>query len=216
MDDLLMNFNEKFKYYRQYICGKDIQVFEKDLFHFQFVKYLNKINNNFIWIGTKRELGKEHEKGEEEEVIFKEPISITFESLRAMFNEIILLKMIENEFTIKLIGICFPTENMLHSRMKINKMIESTSKEDYLHHQMLMIVEKSPFGSLADCFEEMKACSVSLKLKIAFDIARGMNILFLKSGMKIIHRNIKPENIFIFSMNNQPMKSIPFMPNWEI
>ena len=108
--DLLMNFNEKFKHYRQYICGKDIQVFERDLFHFQFVKYLNKINNNFVWIGTKRELGK-HEEGEkEEEVIFKEPISITFESLRALFNEIILLKMIENEFTIKLIGICFPTE----------------------------------------------------------------------------------------------------------
>ena len=216
--DLLMNFNEeKFKHFRQYICGKDIQVFERDLFHFQFVKYLNKTSNNFVWIGTKRELGKEHEKGEGEEeegeeVIFKEPISITFESLRAMFNEIILLKMIENEFTIKLIGICFPTEDMLHSRMKMenlsNKMIDLTPKEDYLNHQMFMIVEKSPFGSLADCFEEMKSCSVVLKLKIAFDIARGMNILFLKSGMKIIHRNIKPENIFIFSMDEHSTNEI--------
>ena len=202
--DLLMNFNEKFKHYRKYICGKDIQVFERDLFHFQFVKYLNKINNYFVWSGTKRELGKEHE----EEVIFKEPISITVESLRAMFNEIILLKMIENEFTIKLIGICFPTEDLLHSRMEINKTIELTSKEDYLNHQMLMIVEKSPFGSLADRFEEMKACSISLKLKIAFDIARGINILFLKSGMKIIHRNIKPENIFIFSMDEHSTSEI--------
>ena len=60
--NLLMNFNENFKYYRQYICGKDIQVFERDLFHFQFVKYLNKTNNNFVWIGTKREIGKKHEK----------------------------------------------------------------------------------------------------------------------------------------------------------
>ena len=202
--DLLMNFNEKFKQYRQYICGNDIQVLGRDLFHFQFVKYLNKINNNFVWIGTMRELGKEHEEGGEE-VIFKEPISITFENLKAILNEIILLKMIENEFTIKLIGICFPTEDMLESRMKMenlsNKMIELTSKEDYLNHQMLMIVEKSPFGSLADCFDEINKCSISLKLKIAFDIARGMNILFLKSGMKIIHRNIKPENIFIFSMD---------------
>ena len=105
------------------------------------------------------------------------------------------LKMIANEFTLKLIGICFPTDD---SRMKMesfsNKMIELPPKEDYLNHQM--IVEKSPFGSLAYCFEEIKTCSVSLKLKIAFDTARGMNILFLKSGMKIIHRNIKPENIF--------------------
>ena len=93
--------------------------------------------------------------------------------------------------------------------MKINKtVIELTSIEDYLHHQMLMVVEKSPFGSLADCFEEMKACSVSLKLKIAFDIARGMNILFLKSEMKIIHRNIKPENIFIFSMDEHATNEI--------
>ena len=81
--DLLMNFNEKFKHYRQYICGNDIQVFEKDLFHSQFVKYLNIINNNFVWIGTIREFGKEHEDGEEEgeeigeEVIFKEPCSFT-------------------------------------------------------------------------------------------------------------------------------------------
>ena len=46
------------------------------------------------------------------------------------------------------------------------------------------------------------------ELKIAFDIARGMNILFLKSGMKIIHRNIKPENIFIFSMDEHSTNEI--------
>ena len=203
--DLMMNFNVKFKHYQKYICGKDIQIFESDLFHCKFNKYLNKINNNFVWIGTIK-LGKT------EEVVFKEPISITLENLKAMLNEIILLKMIENEFTLKLIGICFPTENLLNSRMNLeisaNKMIELPSKEAYLNHQMLMIVEKSPFGSLADCFEEINECSVSMKLKIAFDIARGMNILFLKSGMKIIHRNIKPENIFIFSMDEHSTMEI--------
>ena len=198
--DLLLNFNHNFKNYRQYICGNDIQVFESDVFQYKFTKYLNKTNKKFVWVGTIREFEKE-----EKEFIFKESISTNFENLKAMFNEIILLKMIENEFTLKLIGICFPTNDLLNSRAILdtpsNKMIDLTSKEDYLKHQMLMIVEKSPFGSLADCFEEMKACSVSLKLKIAFDIARGMNILFLKSGMKIIHRNIKPENIFIFSLD---------------
>ena len=197
--DLLMNFNStNFKKYRQYICGNDIQVFESG---FRFIKYLNQINNNFTWIGTIRELENERD----EEVIFKEPISITLENLKSMLNEIILLKMIENEFTLKLIGICFPTDDLANSRSMLenlsNKMIELQSKEDYLNHQMLMIVEKSPFGSLADCFDDINKCSISLKLKIAFDIARGMNILFLKSGMKIIHRNIKPENIFIFSMD---------------
>ena len=205
--DLLMNFNAC-KHYRQYICGNDIQVLESDLFHFKFIKYLNQINNNFVWIGTMRELGKEHEK----EVIFKEPISITFENLKSMLNEIILLEMMENEFTLKLIGICFPTDELWTCRMKLeslsNKMIEFTSKEEYLNHQMLMIVEKSPFGSLADCFAQINKCSISLKFKIAFDIARGMNILFLKSGMKIIHRNINPENIFIFSMDEYSTNSI--------
>ena len=200
--DLVMNFNAKFKH----IFGNNIRVLENDLFHCKFIKYLNKINNNFAWIGSIRVFEKE------EEVIFKEPISITFEDLKAILSEIILLKMIENEFTLSLIGICFPTDDLLSSRMDLetssNKMIGLTSKEDYLNHQMLMIVEKSPFGSLADCFEEIKACSVSLKLKIAFDIARGMNILFLKSGMKIIHRNIKPENIFIFSMDEHSTNGI--------
>ena len=198
--DLLLNFNENFKNYQKYICGNDIKIFESDVFHLKFIKYLNKINKKYVWLGTIGELGKE-----EKEVIFKESISTNFENLKAMFNEIILLKMIENEFTLKLIGICFPSYDLLNSRANLetstNKMIELTSKEDYLNHQMLMIVEKSPFGSLANCFDEIKACSVSMKLKIAFDIARGMNMLFLKSGMKIIHRNIKPENIFIFSMD---------------
>ena len=209
--DLMMNFNTKFKHYQKYICGNGIQILKNDLFHCKFTKYLNKINNNFVWIGEIRELGKK----KEEEVIVKEPISILFEDLKAILNEIILLKMIENEFTLKLIGIYFPTDDSLNSRMNLetpsNKMIGLTSKEDYLNHQMLMIVEKSPFGSLADCFEEIKSCSTSLKLKIAFDIARGMNILFLKSGMKIIHRNIKPENIFIFSMDEHSTNEINFI-----
>ena len=205
-NDLLMNFNVKCKKYRQYICGNDIQIFDSDLFQLKFTKYLNKINSNFAWVGTiKNDLV-------EEEVIFKEPISITFENLKSILNEIILLKMIENEFTLKLIGICFPTEDLFNSRMEMenssNKIIELPPKDNYLNHQMLMIVEKSPFRSLADCFEEMKACSTSLKLKIAFDIARGMNMLFLKSGMKIIHRNIKPDNIFIFSMDEHSINEI--------
>ena len=205
--DLLLYFNENFKNYQKYICGNDIKVFESDVFHYKFIKYLNKINNKFVWLGTIGEFGKE-----EKEVIFKESISTNFENLKAMFNEIILLKMIENEFTLKLIGICFPTYDLLNSRAILeipsNKMIESTTKEDYLNHQILMIVEKAPFGSLADCFNEIKACSVYVKLKIAFDIARGMNMLFLKSGMKILHRNIKPENIFIFSTDEQSTNEI--------
>ena len=205
--DLLMNF-KVYKANRQYICGNDIQVFESDLFHFKLIKKMKQINNNFVWIGTIRELAKEHE----EEVIFKEPISITFENLKSIFNETILLKMIENQFTLKLIGICFPSDDLWTSRMKLeslsNKMIGLPSKEDCPNHQMLMIVEKSPFGSLADCFDEITKWSTSWKLKIAFDIARGMNILFLKSGMKIIHRNIKPENIFIFSMDEHSTNEI--------
>ena len=198
--DLVMNF--KFKNNQKYICGNDIQVFESDKFHCKFIKYLDKINDKFVWIG---EMNLEAlTSNKQQQVIFKEPISINFENIKGMVNEIMLLKMIENEFTLKLIGICFPSRILLSHRNKLetsNQMIGSNSEEDFLNHQMLMIVEKSPFGSLADCFEEIKACSVHLKLKIAFDIARGMNILFLKSGMKIIHRNIKPENIFIFSMD---------------
>ena len=207
--DLMMNFNAlHFKHYSKYIYGNDIQIFESDKFHCKFNKYVNKINDKFVWIGEM----KETLASNKQQVIFKEPISINFENIRSMVNEIMLLKMIENEFALQLIGICFPSRVLWSLRNKLettsNQMIGLNSEEDYLNHQMLMIVEKSPFESLADCFEEMKACSVSLKLKIAFDIARGMNILFLKSGMKIIHRNIKPENIFIFSMDEHSTMEI--------
>ena len=204
--DLLMNFNAKFKHYQQYFCG-NVKVFESDLFLCKYIKFLHKINNNFVWRGSICELGNE-EKGEE--FIFKEAVSITPDSLKSILNEIILLKMIENELMVKLVGICFPTDGLLISRINLdtsNKLFGLTTHEDYLNHQILM-VEESPLGSLANCFEDIKACSMLLKLKIAFDIARGMNILFLKSGMKIIHRDIKPENIFIVSMDEHSTREI--------
>ena len=52
-----------------------------------------------------------------------------------------------------------------------------------------------------------KKNSTKLKLKIAFDVARGLNSLYLKSGVKLIHRDVKSENIFIFSLDENSVSS---------
>ena len=120
----------------------------------------------------------------------------------------------ENQFTIRLLGICIPSMRFLDSRKKIH-LIEmdnvaspnsysSFNEEEYLNHQILMIIEEAPWGDLASCHEIIQEKnSTLLKLKIALDIARGLNSLYFKSGVKLIHRDVKSENVFIFSLDEK-------------
>ena len=57
-------------------------------------------------------------------------------------------------------------------------------------------------GDLTHCHDIIQEKnSTKLKLKIAFDVARGLNSLYSKYGVKLIHRDVKSENVFIFSID---------------
>ena len=126
-----------------------------------------------------------------------------------------MMKIVENQFTIKLLGLCIPSMRLLDSRKKMqwqeednNHSLFAKNEEEYLDHQMLMIIEEAPWGDLTHCHEIIREKnSIKLKLKIAFDVARGLNSLYFKSGVKLIHRDVKSENIFIFSLDEKSVSS---------
>ena len=62
----------------------------------------------------------------------------------------------------------------------------------------MLIMEYLPFGSLYQFLEERKgeALSLNFRLKIAFDIARGMQVLS-SSSPPLIHRDLKSPNVLM-------------------
>jgi len=65
-------------------------------------------------------------------------------------------------------------------------------------NQTLLVLESCKFGVLTAHFNQKKLSNV-LKKMIAIDIAKGMQFLHEN---KIIHRNLKTENIFLVSFSN--------------
>ena len=196
---ILSNFKQYLQF-RKYFIPSDIRIFDYDQ-----CKLIKHLGSGQIYLGyTKTDNLKQN-------VVFKEPKFVSFESLNNLINECMVMKIVENDFTVKLLGICFPSVHFLDSRKKIqlarDHSYSNFNEEEYLNHP-IMIMEEAPWGDLTHCHKIIQEKnSTKLKLKIAFDIARGLNSLFLKTGVNLIHRAIKSENVFIFSMDENSVLS---------
>ena len=213
--NILFNFrkNEDFQ---KFIIPSDIKLFDSEIHRCKFNKKLGSGGFAQVYLGkmlfnlSNRRIHK---------VVFKETRFVSFDSLRKLINECMMMKIVENQFTIKLLGVCIPSMRLLDSRKKIHLSEEDNSsqsaitfvnnyEDEYLNHQILMIIEEAPWGDLTHCHEIIQEKnSTKLKLKIAFDVARGLNSLYFKSGVKLIHRDVKSQNIFIFSLDENSVSS---------
>ena len=207
--NILFNFR-RYPHFRKYFISSDIKVYDHEIYKCQLIKKLGSGGFGQVFLGNMKFNASTKIK---HNVVFKETRIVSYESLRNLMNECMMMKIVENQFTIKLLGICIPTMRYLDSRKKIHlsETDNSTSsalslsnfnEEEYLIHQILMIIEEAPWGDLTSCHEFIaEKNSMRLKLKIAFDVARGLNSLYFKSGVKLIHRDVKSQNIFIFSLD---------------
>ena len=95
-------------------------------------------------------------------------------------------------------------DNKLRS-LPWSKFARNKDEEEFLKNQLLMVTEHGVIGDLVDCREDIQ--SMNLKLKIALDIARGLHSLCTISGVDLIHRDVKAENVFIFSLDEESISS---------
>ena len=216
---LLFNFRNHLSVRRAICCNNKIKIYNSDEYNCTFTKKLGGGLHRQIWAGFMNKNNQVNNKLKIQ-VVFKESRVININNLRNFMNEIIMTKTIENCFTIKLIGICIPSLSLFESRKQIlmydndnnNNSIQMVENEDnqfYTNHQVLMIIEEAPWGNLTHCHDIIQEKnSTKLKLKIAFDIARGLNSLFFTTGVHLIHRDVRSENIFIFSLDENNVSDI--------
>ena len=220
--NILLNFRKN-KDFQKYMIPSDIKVFDSEIHKCKFNKILGSGGFGQVYLG---EMKFNLSSKIINQVVFKETRFVSYDSLRNLINECMMMKIVENQFTIKLLGVCIPTMRLLDSRKRIHLSEEKHSfllssnqsqsaitfanndEEDYLNHQILMIIEEAPWGDLTHCHEIIEEKnSTKLKLKIAFDVARGLNSLYFKSGVKLIHRDVKSQNIFIVSLDENSVSS---------
>ena len=199
--NILLNFKENLNF-QKYFLSSDIKLFDSEIHRCKISKKLGSGGFGQVFLGTIKFNLLSKAKNN---VVFKETKFISYQSMKSLINEC-MMKIVENQFTIKLHGICIPSMHLLESRKKIHLIEENNDfdEDEYLNRQLLMIIEEAPWGDLTHCHEIIQEKnSTKLKLKIAFDVARGLNSLYFKSGVKLIHRDVKSQNVFIFSVDEK-------------
>ena len=219
--NIVLNFKNNLES-KKYFFSSDIKIFDSEIHKCKLIKKLGLGGFGQVYLGKMKFNLSSKIKND---VIFKETKFISYKSLKNLINECMMMKIVENQFTIKLLGVCIPSMRLLDSRKKIqlseenfsspsdtSELLEISSvnfdEDTYLNHQLLMIIEEAPWGDLTHCHEIIaEKNSMQLKLKIAFDVARGLNSLYFKSGVKLIHRDVKSQNVFIFSLNEKSVSN---------
>ena len=206
-ENILLNLRNNLAL-QKYFISSDIKLFDSEIHKCKLIKKLGSGGFGQVFLGTMK---FNRSSKADNNIVFKETKFISYQSLKNLINECMMMKIVENQFTIKLLGICIPSMRFLASRKEIHSSEENKNdfdEDNYLKHQLLMIIEEAPWGDLVRCHELIQEKnSILLKLKIAFDVARGLNSLYFKSGVKLIHRDVKSQNVFIFSLDEKSVSS---------
>jgi len=153
-------------------------------------KKLGKGGFGIVWLGSTLV------EGERQTVVFKELMNAN--ACESFIQEVIMMKQVQSKYNVKLFGICFQSPSLLSSRAKC---IDEGEKEN--PSNLFMVLEFAPCKDLVHCKEELQEKGITLKLKIALDVARGLLCLHQQGGAKLIHRDVKTENIFVYSLDEE-------------
>jgi serine/threonine protein kinase len=149
-------------------------------------------------------LAEQEQSGELTKVVFKESRTSSDKSRKAFIHEVWMMQHLQGPHLLKLLGICLPSESLLESSRNVEPDSPMNTKE------LLMVLEFAPKGDLSNCINRLKSRSLGLKIKLGLDLARGLLEIHSR-GMKFIHRDVRSQNVFIFSLDESRVDDREFV-----
>jgi GTPase SAR1 family protein len=150
-----------------------------------------------------------------DEVVFKELRgNVSFYQKYDFIREVVIMTKVSNPFVVSLKGVCVKSRELIQSSIDC---VADTANDPMAERGLLMILEYAFLGDLSKCHKELKKKSLNLKLKIALDIARGLDGLHSSEGVRFVHRDVRSQNVFMFSLDKKKLvMRILFMLKWVI
>lgn len=112
---------------------------------------------------------------EEKKVVFKELVSSSEIQQKEFLNEVLMMNQFHCRYLISLLGIALRSPSLIESSREsvANSNVSAMDKQGGL----LMCLEFAPLGDLSKSHQILRNCSLRVKLKIALDLARGLESL---------------------------------------
>lgn len=176
-----------------FFISNHIQIYNINEINLNYDYFLYEENDIYIW----------QSKLNEKDVLFKEVKTKNYKSYSLLKNEIQNSILLKNcNYILQFFGFCTIDENFLKSREKWNEILQISNIKDNCDNHVFSIFEKSNFGSLENSLSLILHKSVCFKLKIALDVCKAVENIYLSFKMKIIHSNVNLSNIYLFSLDD--------------
>jgi serine/threonine protein kinase len=129
-------------------------------------------------------------------VVFKQLTrsDIVFQS--EFLREVLMMAQLRSRYLVQLLGICSVSSSLVESSANVVEKNCAINGDG-----LLMVIEFAPLGDLTQCREVIQESSLLLKVKIALDIARGLLSLQTDCRLPMMHRDVRSQNVFVFSLD---------------
>jgi serine/threonine protein kinase len=113
--------------------------------------------------------------------VLKQWKSFNTSKLKEFIKQVLFMDLVKSPGLVELLGICYFSQDGQQS--------------------LLMVIELASCGDLTNCHPKIPKNSEKLKVKIAYDLARALCDLHSAQGLSMIHRDVRAQNVFIFSLD---------------
>jgi Ras-related protein Rab-1A len=147
------------------------------------------------------------ENGQSQEFVCKELFVKSEKGLCEFIHEVLMMSILNGHYLVSLAGIGVSSSQMVESA-QVNLL---ENQKPMKENQPLMILEFGCHGDLAKAHKKLLCCSLRLKVKIALDVALGLLEIHNSSGIRFIHRDVRSQNVFVFSLDESQIDTSGFV-----
>ena len=167
-------------------------------------KYTEKIRETSMAYHWRGEILINEEQAQVNFVEFK-ALDLNYETQQQFIQEVVTMQRFKSKFAIQLLGICKISPSILDSRKQLG------ISEETRQGNLVIVTEGATIDSLLEHKDKLLVKPTLLKIKVALDIARGLQSLHLADGVKFIHRDIKADNVVILSLDESKVTQMDYI-----